>query len=272
MKNITTADCKKFIVEYLNKVNNETQNKESDWKRIKKYQNTHGEVIREFQHKNGNIFHVAEDNGVLQRVGYTPEIKLTCEDEQTFKSKLIELLATTDPEEMYQNGYPYNIWPDHDTLQNYFSQFEMDYENVGGYLPGCGIHKLDCGKYVFMYAHGGDWEFPIYDILFWDHEYDTWCGYVPKAGNFYDFKEKRAFGNIDTEDEIKIIKSQYKHIINKLPSTIPSKDLDLAITIISDYLTDNGILSMVLDDTNQYVANYFNTPRAYDNNTYNPSF
>jgi hypothetical protein len=52
----------------------------------------------------------------------------------------------------------------------------------------------------WMYA-GGDWEYPVHFVLYWDGKYVR--GYIPDKGNIYNREKKMALGNNgeDTEDE-----------------------------------------------------------------------
>ena len=73
------------------------------------------------------------------------------------------------------------------------SKIEFDIENldIEEYVQTPGY------DYLLAYA-GGDWETPIYFAIYSDGK--TLRGYVPEEGNFYDKKNKRAFGNSDDVD------------------------------------------------------------------------
>ena len=70
----------------------------------------------------------------------------------------------------------------------------------------CGFITLDNGFSYLGCEVGGDWEHPIYFIVYWDGE--KLRGYIPKLGNIWNQKIKSAFGN-SNEDSVSFI-SQYK--------------------------------------------------------------
>jgi hypothetical protein len=61
-----------------------------------------------------------------------------------------------------------------------------------------GFQTLDNG-FTFLGIHaGGDWEQPIFFIIYWDGK--ELRGYIPEDGNVYNTKTKTAFGNDDITD------------------------------------------------------------------------
>lgn len=62
-----------------------------------------------------------------------------------------------------------------------------------------GLHTLPSGLTFWgMYA-GGDWEAPVFFIVYWDGKEIR--GYIPTKGNTWNTKTKEAFGNdYDNED------------------------------------------------------------------------
>lgn len=72
-----------------------------------------------------------------------------------------------------------------------------------------GFQQLNNGfTYVGVVA-GGDWEFPVYAIIY--HDGTTFRGYIPTKGNTYNTVTKSAFGSesnfeTDTETEFDLIK------------------------------------------------------------------
>jgi len=86
------------------------------------------------------------------------------------------------------------------------AKVEFDWENVhgqgeygkyGGSLIS-GIQTLVNGLTYFGVLVGGDWEYPLFFIVYWDGT--KLRGYVPKEGNAWDHKRKIAFGNADIDD------------------------------------------------------------------------
>lgn len=72
-----------------------------------------------------------------------------------------------------------------------------------------GFQQLNNGFTYIGVIAGGDWEYPIYAIIY--HDGTTFRGYVPTKGNTYNTVTKSAFGNennfeTDTEKEFDLIK------------------------------------------------------------------
>ena len=89
-----------------------------------------------------------------------------------------------------------------------------------------GLNTLDNGLTYWGMEAGGDWEHPVYFIIYWDGE--NLRGYVPKDGNVWNYKTKSAFGNDGTSyedggnfDVQKIIGDIQKRIILKTNLTKP---------------------------------------------------
>jgi len=55
------------------------------------------------------------------------------------------------------------------------------------------------GEFNFIGVEGGgDWEFPVYFIVYWSNEIRC---YIPKNGNAYNKKHKAAYGNYEVDDD-----------------------------------------------------------------------
>ena len=67
----------------------------------------------------------------------------------------------------------------------------------GGYLNFIGM------------SAGGDWEHPVYFIVYLDKDGKTLRAYVPKDGNNWNYKTKEAFGN-DEEGDAAFLKAWIK--------------------------------------------------------------
>lgn len=61
-----------------------------------------------------------------------------------------------------------------------------------------GYHTLDNGLTFLGIAAGGDWEYPVFFIVYWDGK--KCRGYVPTEGNPWNTKTKRAYGNDEGAD------------------------------------------------------------------------
>lgn len=84
---------------------------------------------------------------------------------------------------------------------------EFDRENTAaGQADGMGPEglmghvSLGNGLEFWGLCAGGDWEFPVYFIVYWDGR--KLRGYVPTAGNPWNTTTKRAYGN-DVETDLK---------------------------------------------------------------------
>lgn len=71
---------------------------------------------------------------------------------------------------------------------------QVDAENVESY----GIHTLSNGLAYYAFESGGDWELPVYMIVYWDGK--SLRGYIPKDGNVWNTVTNKAYGN-DQEDD-----------------------------------------------------------------------
>ncbi len=85
--------------------------------------------------------------------------------------------------------------------------FDLENFDAVGELFGyeLGITELDNGLVYLGCYGGGDWECPVFFIIYWDGS--TFRGYIPSDGNAWNKKYKTAFGsesesdNYDDEDE-----------------------------------------------------------------------
>lgn len=84
------------------------------------------------------------------------------------------------------------------------SKIGFDFENWdwdGNMFAGnvmMGIQTLDNGFTFQGISAGGDWELPVYSIIYYDGK--EFRGYVPEDGNVFNPKTRMAWGN--EEDEI----------------------------------------------------------------------
>jgi len=61
-----------------------------------------------------------------------------------------------------------------------------------------GFQTLSNGLTCLGVVAGGDWEYPIYFIIYWDGK--SLRAYVPNKGNHYNRKTKKAYGNGEDDD------------------------------------------------------------------------
>ena len=77
-----------------------------------------------------------------------------------------------------------------------FDEENIDCEEEAAFGYGksiAGFHTLSNGIPFLGVACGGDWEFPVFFIIYWDGT--ELRGYVPKDGNAYNKLTNKAFGN-----------------------------------------------------------------------------
>jgi len=91
-------------------------------------------------------------------------------------------------------------------LQKDLSKIQFDLENFysapfnppGDSAAILGLHTSSSGLTFLGCEAGGDWEYPIYFIIYWDGE--ILRSYIPNKGNYYNKKTKMAFGNCEKSD------------------------------------------------------------------------
>lgn len=93
-----------------------------------------------------------------------------------------------------------------------FQCIERD-DDVCGYKLG-GIQTLENGFHFLGCAAGGDWEYPVFFIIYWDG--DMFRGYVPSKGNVWDKKQKEAFHYEENEDLEPNIEDIKKDIMKRI--------------------------------------------------------
>ena len=75
-----------------------------------------------------------------------------------------------------------------------------------------GLHTLGNGLSYLGVTAGGDWETPLFFIVYWDGE--NLRGYVPKDGNTWNTKNNCAFGNDEEADEAFFKQKGWKYDCN----------------------------------------------------------
>lgn len=80
---------------------------------------------------------------------------------------------------------------------------EFDLENFefesSKFEPLAGLHTFDNGLTFLGITSGGDWENPVFWIVYWDGK--SIRGYIPSEGNNYNKKLKSAYGNNEDDEE-----------------------------------------------------------------------
>jgi len=142
-------------------------------------------------------------------------------NKEQFVEKIIKFLlgngleghfSETQTKTAYMNGTSALFHYD-DLIERDLQKIKFDFENTWhsqdeyGYGDGVpvllGVNELGDG-FVFLGAlAAGDWEFPVYHIIYWDGK--NFRGYVPEDGNVFNRTTRTAYGNdeysICDEDE-----------------------------------------------------------------------
>jgi hypothetical protein len=92
------------------------------------------------------------------------------------------------------------------TVDKDLSKVSFDAENItdveGAYKFGpeelIGFQTLPNGMSFLGMAAGGDWEIPVFFIIYWDGK--KFRGYIPEKGNLWNTITKKAYGNDDEVD------------------------------------------------------------------------
>lgn len=80
-----------------------------------------------------------------------------------------------------------------------------------------GYHSLDNGLSFLGVRAGGDWESPVFFIIYWDGK--DLRGYIPKDGNSYNTDTMTAYGN-DEQADFDNIRKRYPGEIEKQELTV----------------------------------------------------
>lgn len=131
------------------------------------------------------------------------EEKLKCLSKKHFGDKEFEARETQWNSNWSYLNFTYwkSITPKivKDLAKIQFSDENMEVDNSGeSGWPPLGIQQLDNGFVYLAVMAGGDWEMPVYFIIYWDGK--EMRGYVPESGNCYNHKAKSAWGNEDDLD------------------------------------------------------------------------
>ena len=96
-----------------------------------------------------------------------------------------------------------------------FENFDCDDDDLLGY------HTLDNGLTFLGCSAGGDWETPVFFIIYFDGK--KLRAYVPKKGNTWNKKTKQAYGNEEEEETEMDSEFNSKEILEDIKSRILSK-------------------------------------------------
>ena len=174
-------------------------------------------------------------------------IKISKKD---LKNKLVDIFSKELKEEKCSNSTILGIMEDNLYILDYISpkfakdvsKVEFDYENIccglnneyygknKNMLNILGVQTLDNDFTFIGFQAGGDWELPIFFIIYYDGK--DIRGYIPKEGNVYNKTTKQALGNDDDADE-EYIKKYHPEI--ECPEEIYEIEIDCDVDkIIED--------------------------------------
>jgi hypothetical protein len=93
--------------------------------------------------------------------------------------------------------------------------------------PKVGYQKLPNGLSYFGVVAGGDWESPVFFIIYWDGK--QLRGYIPKDGNPWNKNTHEAYGNDDDADR-EAFKKIYEEELKKIPEDQVNEALENFMT------------------------------------------
>jgi len=132
------------------------------------------------------------------------------------KDKFLKEVKVIMDHEEYPYVLPKKISKDISKVSFDFENY-TDFNEKYGFGYPVGYKELSPGFHTFFVNAGGDWEHPICFILYWGD--GILRGYVPKDGNAWDKKEKRAYDDGEEHNEEindnKIFNDIVKHIVKK---------------------------------------------------------
>lgn len=85
------------------------------------------------------------------------------------------------------------------TLRKDLQKIPADWENAIFTEDKIIAHTTPKGIAYISAFHGGDWELPVYFVIYLDHT-GKLRAYVPEKGNTYSVSTKAAYGNEDAKD------------------------------------------------------------------------
>ena len=211
MSKITSEDCAKWIV-----ANVCPTTKLSDWKRISK-RKVGGDIVRMFSNPNCSLKMVGvKESDVIGNVAIkTPRTFTVPVTEAELAGAIAHAFATSegfegedtpadcgnDPIKFLKennfygaHGLTPEVTADLETVN--FDEENFEWENGEGYC-GCeaivGFHTLRNGLTYLGITAGGDWETPLFYIIYWDGQ--KLRAYIPTDGNFWNTDTNTAYGS-----------------------------------------------------------------------------
>lgn len=118
---------------------------------------------------------------------------------------------------------------DHSQVSKDLSKIIFDFENAtysSEFMSSDlqGYNTLDNGFTFLGCSAGGDWEYPIFFIIYWDGK--SLRGYIPEDGNTFNPITRTAFGSEEERDPIPQIEHKHLAILaSMLPRRSMTEDL-----------------------------------------------
>lgn len=165
-------------------------------------------------------------NDKLIKKGGRNAVKIS---EEFLLNKLFELHKKSSDSSEYENiqqfvdsNVSYYALLENNKIENDLSKIQFDGENYCTSKEDywrdeekdnlLGINTLNNGLTFLGCIAGGDWEYPVFFIIYWDGK--SLRGYIPSYGNCINLDFKTAFGSEEdsesTDEEIVLKKSKYK--------------------------------------------------------------
>lgn len=114
----------------------------------------------------------------------------------------------------------------------YYSHID---EEIGGAIGFLGYRRIWVQNGFLSYigwSAGGDWEYPVYFLIYLDKDGETFRAYIPKEGNVWNYDTKSAFGNDEEADSNflkKWLKKTHPEIEVNSKDMLESDDADIML-------------------------------------------
>ncbi|MFA5071067.1 MAG: hypothetical protein WC511_01700 [Candidatus Pacearchaeota archaeon] len=160
------------------------------------------DILNKFEKKETRYFMPISAEGLAEKILQHPEIKEEEEEDLQYRCK-----SQQEREEYLKKPATKRVSPSHNllTISPRDMTVNFDCENVSlepfykmtSYRGK--FHTLESGLTFLGVFAGGDWEFPVFFIIYWDGT--ILRAYIPSEGNPYNKQTKCAFGNDDSDEE-----------------------------------------------------------------------
>lgn len=119
--------------------------------------------------------------------------------ETDLKTKVWETLSEKDDQYLYLSHSKMRKFFGNDLKVAFnFENFDYNKENYHDNNSLLGLCSLDSGLVFWGMQAGGDWEFPVFFIIYWNGK--RLRAYIPTQGNPWNTTTRRAYGNDDEAD------------------------------------------------------------------------